>query len=90
MRKTQQNPHSAENIPKIDPALGGRPPVRYEAVRQRLGRVAEFATQKGASVHMPRIGCGLAGGKWEEIEPILEETLVAANLQVTVYDFSAT
>ena len=23
-----------------------------------------------ASVHMPRIGCGLAGGKWEEIEPI--------------------
>jgi len=24
---------------------------------------------------MPRIGCGLAGGKWEEIGPILEQEL---------------
>jgi hypothetical protein len=36
---------------------------------------------------MPRIGCGLAGGKWEEIEPIIERTLIEADVKVTVYDF---
>jgi hypothetical protein len=28
-------------------------------------------------VAMPRIGCGLAGGTWEEIEPIIRDTLSA-------------
>jgi hypothetical protein len=36
---------------------------------------------------MPRIGCGLAGGKWELIEPIIVRTLVARGVPVTVYDF---
>ena len=65
----------------------GNPPVRYEAVEQGLGRVAVFAQEKSASVHMPRIGCGLAGGKWEEIEPLIERCLVTVGVQVTVYDF---
>lgn len=65
----------------------GQPPIRYEAVEEGLGRVAEFAEEQKASVHMPRIGCGLAGGTWEEIEPIIERTLVAAGVQVMVYDF---
>lgn len=65
----------------------GQPPIRYEAIESGLGTVAEFAQKQQASVHMPRIGCGLAGGKWEEIEPIIERTLVAAGIDVTVYDF---
>lgn len=36
---------------------------------------------------MPRIGCGLAGGRWEEIGPIVEETLCEESVSVTVYDF---
>ena len=40
----------------------------------------------GASVHMPRIGCGLAGGKWERIEPLIERTLLARAVPTTVYD----
>lgn len=64
------------------------PPVRYEAVREGLIKVAEYAQEKHASVHMPRIGCGLAGGKWEELEPIIVDTLIAAKVSVTVYDFS--
>jgi hypothetical protein len=36
---------------------------------------------------MPRIGCGLAGGKWEKIEAIIDRTLLAAGIGVTVYDF---
>jgi O-acetyl-ADP-ribose deacetylase (regulator of RNase III) len=68
-------------------ARNGVPPVRYEAIRQGLERVAKFASAEGASVHMPRIGCGLAGGKWEEIEPLVAQTLLAAGIAVTVYDF---
>ncbi|RCS46287.1 Appr-1-p processing protein [Bremerella cremea] len=65
----------------------GKPPIRYEAVRQALAKVAQFAQDHSASVHMPRIGCGLAGGKWEEIEPQIEATLLAKDIAVTVYDF---
>ena len=64
----------------------GEPPVRYDAIREGLRSVAVKAKELGASVHMPRIGCGLAGGKWEEIEPILEQELELAGLSVTVYD----
>ena len=35
---------------------------------------------------MPRIGCGLAGGTWEKIALIIEETLLTKHIQVTVCD----
>jgi O-acetyl-ADP-ribose deacetylase (regulator of RNase III) len=63
------------------------PPIRYEAVRACLKALAVEAKRLEASVHMPRIGCGLAGGRWEEIEPILSEELIAKGVEVTVYDF---
>lgn len=65
----------------------GVPPIRYEAIRSGLAGVRKYAKKKGASVHMPRIGCGLAGGKWEEIEPIIQEELDEYGISVTVYDF---
>jgi len=37
---------------------------------------------------MPRIGCGLAGGKWEQIEPLIERHLAAAGAEVVVYDLA--
>ncbi len=40
----------------------------------------------GGAVHMPRIGCGIAGASWEDIEPIIERTLCARGVPVTVYD----
>ncbi|MFF2010615.1 macro domain-containing protein [Streptomyces sp. NPDC058195] len=61
-------------------------PVRYEAIGTALGAVAERAGELGASVHMPRIGCGLAGGKWSLIEPLIEERLTGQGIPVTVYD----
>jgi len=65
----------------------GLPPVRYEAIEQALGKVAEEALAMEASVHMPRIGCGLAGGKWELIEPLILKQLCERDVQVTVYDW---
>lgn len=67
-------------------ATDSRPPIRYEAVETGLIKVAEKAVELSASIHMPRIGSGLAGGKWEEIEKIINKTLVNRGLSVTVYD----
>jgi O-acetyl-ADP-ribose deacetylase (regulator of RNase III) len=72
---------------KINKDENGNAPIRYEAIRHGLNKVAEFALLHKASVHMPRIGCGLAGGKWEIVEPILIETLSHKDIEVAVYDF---
>ena len=63
------------------------PPVRYDAIRGGLEKVASFAKTRMASVHMPRIGCGLAGGDWNEVEPIERETLSDIGIATIVYDF---
>lgn len=64
----------------------GGPPVRYEAIATGLRTVADHALELGATVHMPRIGCGLAGGRWERVEPLVREALCARGVAVTVYD----
>lgn len=61
-------------------------PVRYEAIDTGLARLATRATELGASVHMPRIGCGLAGGDWSRVEPLVMRRLVERGVAVTVYD----
>lgn len=65
----------------------GIPPIRYEAVESCLKKLVDEALSLKASIHMPRIGCGLAGGKWEEIEPIIKKTLLENSIEVYVYDF---
>jgi O-acetyl-ADP-ribose deacetylase (regulator of RNase III) len=65
------------------------PPVRYDAIRQGLAQVAARTKEEPASVHMPRIGCSLAGGEWAEVEPIVKETLTNEGIAVTVYDLAA-
>jgi O-acetyl-ADP-ribose deacetylase (regulator of RNase III) len=66
-------------------SMPGQPAIRYDALEKCLVQVRNYAISKGASVHMPRIGCGLAGGKWSEIEPIIERAL--EGVDVYVYDF---
>ncbi|WP_224283423.1 macro domain-containing protein [Streptomyces sp. LS1784] len=61
-------------------------PVRYEAIDTGLAALGEDALRLGASVHMPRIGCGLAGGRWERVEPLVTARLTARGVPVTVYD----
>lgn len=70
----------------VGSAIG--PPIRYDAVRKCMEAVTVFCKKKNASAHMPFIGCGLAGGKWEEIEKIVQETLIAGKVNVTVYDYA--
>ncbi|MFG2919383.1 macro domain-containing protein [Kitasatospora sp. NPDC048298] len=61
-------------------------PVRYEAIDTGLTALGEHALGLGASVHMPRIGCGLGGGRWERVEPLVTARLAARGVPVTVYD----
>lgn len=65
----------------------GNPPLRYGALRACLDKVGARAVMNSASVHMPRIGCGLAGGDWAEVEKCIRETLIDTHgVPVTVYD----
>ncbi|MNK29923.1 Macro domain protein [compost metagenome] len=72
---------------KINKDENGNAPIRYDAVEEGLRKVADFASDINASVHMPRIGCGLAGGEWGIIEPIIKETILTKDINTTVYDF---
>lgn len=64
--------------------IDGGPPIRYDALTTALNKVGEFARSREASVHMPRIGCHLAGGNWQTVGPIVDIALSGVN--VTVYD----
>jgi O-acetyl-ADP-ribose deacetylase (regulator of RNase III) len=63
--------------------------IRYDALAQCLSKLAGRIGE-GTIIHMPRIGCGLAGGSWDQIEPFLEEHLAMAGFDVRVYDLPAT
>jgi O-acetyl-ADP-ribose deacetylase (regulator of RNase III) len=63
------------------------PPIRYEAVEKGLYQVYQKAIELEASVHMPRIGCGLAGGKWSQIAPLIKKVFCENKVVVFVYDF---
>jgi O-acetyl-ADP-ribose deacetylase (regulator of RNase III) len=64
------------------------PPIRYEALDRCLAALGEKALELNASVHLPRIGCGLAGGTWKRVEPLIDARLCARDVPVTVYDAS--
>ncbi len=65
--------------PSVEPRLV------YSALAEALDRVAELAQRKSASVHLPRIGAGQAGGRWDLVEELIDERLVRAGIAVTVY-----
>ena len=72
---------------KLNKDENNMPPIRYEAIADGLRKVSGFAASIKASVHMPRIGCGLAGGTWDKIEPLILQSLTSENIIVNVYDF---
>jgi O-acetyl-ADP-ribose deacetylase (regulator of RNase III) len=68
------------------PSHPSKPRLRYAALKQCLGQLANFAQTQHASVHMPRIGAGHGGGAWGLIEQLIDETVAAPGVSVTVYD----
>lgn len=62
------------------------PRISYPALETCLRTVQERATNTNATVHMPRIGCGQAGGSWDAVSELVDNTLVRNGVTVTVYD----
>lgn len=49
--------------------------VDYDAVSAVFARIALLARASRLPVYFPLIGCGLAGGDWEEVAPRIEAAL---------------
>lgn len=62
------------------------PRIRYGALQQGLMALADEAEKAGATVHMPRIGAGQAGGSWTVISELIQASLCRRGVDVTVYD----
>lgn len=55
------------------------------ALRDALDRLADLAIEHDASVHMPLIGTGQAGGSWPVVRDLVLAELVDRGVKVTVY-----
>jgi O-acetyl-ADP-ribose deacetylase (regulator of RNase III) len=62
------------------------PRIRYGALEQSMAKLSLAAADHGATIHMPRLGAGQAGGSWSIIEEMINEQLCGAGLKVFVYD----
>ena len=62
--------------------------VDYPGLEECLNTVFEFAKRSQASVHMPKIGSGLAGGDWNKIEGLITECVKKYEVNCTVYIFN--
>lgn len=58
--------------------------IRYPALRNCLRLVREHAVRNNCTIHAPRFGAGLAGGKWEMIEKIVNQELY--DVKIFIYD----
>lgn len=62
-----------------------KPRIRYAALRNCLQQLKKIAKEKAASVHMPHIGTGYAGGNWSFISELIDEVLIRNAIPVIVY-----
>jgi O-acetyl-ADP-ribose deacetylase (regulator of RNase III) len=62
------------------------PRIRYAALEKCFEKISSFASANAASVHMPRIGSGESGGSWDTVQELVQNSLIADGIPVTVYD----
>lgn len=63
-----------------------KPRIRYRALADGLRQVAEAARNLNASVHLPRIGCGQAGGSWDVVRDLILAEVCSQRVPVYLYD----
>lgn len=56
--------------------------VRLDYLKECLKKVAAVAKAAGATVHMPRIGTGFGGRRWNEIGPIVQKCMEGVDVYV--------
>lgn len=62
-----------------------KPRIRYQALTGCLEELANVAADQKATVHMPHIGTGYAGGNWPYILELIDEFLVRSGIDVIIY-----
>lgn len=70
------------------PGRGNPSPLRYAALAECLTKLGAVAIERGATVHMPRIGTGYARGAWDRILPLIKDRLIGSGVAVVLYDFA--
>lgn len=63
---------------------GGKSPVDYDAIRECFKKIN--SRYKGKKVGIPKIGAGLAGGNWKQIEKIIDEEAKDLKLTCVIYN----
>lgn len=65
----------------------GKIPLDYEALEKGFKFIINiFKMHKmPLTIHMPKIGCGLAGGDWNVVEKIIKNTFIKEEIEVYVY-----
>jgi IrrE N-terminal-like domain len=61
------------------------PRLSYTALAEALEKVSARAAATDAEVHIPRIGAGQAGGRWDLIQTTIERTMLDRGVSVVVY-----
>lgn len=59
----------------------------YKALKSLAYQIA-YGSHPYATVHMPRIGCGLGGSSWNLVETMVHQALVERSVNVYVYDLA--
>lgn len=62
----------------------GKAPVDYEAITLCMRKINH--NFKGKSILVPLIGCGLAGGDWNIVKPIIQRELVDMDVTIVHYE----
>lgn len=64
-------------------------PLNYDALQKGFSEIVSIykTLDYSFTIHMPRIGCGLAGGDWNIVEQIIKDEFISKDIEVYVYDF---
>jgi hypothetical protein len=64
------------------------PRIRYLHLKTCLDKLAGLAAERKATVHIPKLGCGQAGGLWSIVRELVEESLCGHGVKVYVYELA--
>jgi O-acetyl-ADP-ribose deacetylase (regulator of RNase III) len=59
-------------------------PIDYDGLQKCLTEAYVYAKNNDLTVHMPKIGAGLAGGDWTKIEKIIKDTMTVDTFVYTL------
>ncbi len=79
------NLHVAHMVAQKGFGSSMKPRIRYAALQDCLEDLGHLATEIGATIHMPLIGTGHAGGSWTLISELIERVLGKNRLKAFVY-----